>query len=206
MDFSIIKEFSFRKNPITILKLSSDGKFIACATTDETDVNVIDILNADDYSLINTLKGQSGAFTGVDWSKDATYIASSSLDGEMRIFHAKKGVMVNNYEDLKNVEWDSFSRTYGWPVMGYYDSGAERITAVQLSNKKIGRNKVLALGTEIGEVRLYNYPILALNNRFNKGEICHAGKVTCVQFSDKEDVLFTAGAEGIIYKWEIITK
>ena len=205
-EFSLVKEFSFRKNPITILKVTSDGKFIACATTDETDVNVIDILNADDYSLLTTLKGQAGAFTGLDWSKDTTYIASSSLDGEMRIFHAKKGVMVNNYEDLKNIEWDSYSRTYGWPVMGYYDSGAERLTAVQLSEKKIESNKVLALGNETGEIRVYNYPILAANNRFIKGDVCHAGKVTCVQFSDKQDVLFTAGSEGIIYKWDISTK
>ena len=205
-EFSLVKEFSFRKNPITILKVTSDGKFIACATTDETDVNVIDILNADDYSLLTTLKGQAGAFTGLDWSKDTTYIASSSLDGEMRIFHAKKGVMVNNYEDLKNIEWDSYSRTYGWPVMGYYDSGAERLTAVQLSEKKIESNKVLALGNETGEIRVYNYPILAANNRFIKGDVCHAGKVTCVQFSDQQDVLFTAGSEGIIYKWDISTK
>ena len=204
-DFTVQKEVAFRKNPITILKFSPDGKYIASATTDETDVNVIDILNAETYELITTLKGQQGAFTAIDWSKDSNYISSSSSEGEVRSFNVKKGTMIDNYVALKNVEWQSWSRTYGWPLMGYYDSGAEKIYSVETSKKPLGDNNVVIVGNETGEIRMYNYPILAPNNLFTKGNIKHAKKVCCIKLSDKQDVLFTAGAEGCLYKWDVIS-
>lgn len=204
-DLDNFKQVHFRKNPITILKYSPDNKSLASTTVDETGLNVIDILNAEnDNKITATLKGQTGNISAIDWSENGEYISASS-DLEYRIFNIKRGVMTEKYALLKNERWATWTRNYGWPLMGYYDSGASKANCCERFVNKINNDEVLAIGDEHGNLKLFKYPILASNQEALEGNSKHALGVGNLKFADEEgtsNVIFTSGTDGCLYKWD----
>ena len=76
-------------------------------------------------------------------------------------------------------------------------------TACMRSESKVHGYNLMVVGNENGAVRLYNYPIMSLSQVHVEGDMKHVGKVKRVCFDEESKVVFTAGEEGVLYKWVI---
>ena len=148
-NFEIIKEITGRNSGSSCLKYSPDNKYIAIGYKQ----GVIDIIKKEDYSRLCSLEGHSAPVNRIDWSKDSNFISSTSISGELNFYNIKKGSMVKPV-DLKNCEWDTWTREYGWPVQGCW-SGNNNLVACDRSYKELRSSKLLGAGYEDGSIRLY---------------------------------------------------
>ena len=59
---------------------------------------------------------------------------------------------------VKNVEWNTHTCTFGWPVQGIYapDQDGTDVNICAINNDKT----LVATGDDYGYVNLYNYPCL----------------------------------------------
>ncbi|CAM9624849.1 unnamed protein product, partial [Heterosigma akashiwo] len=53
-----------------------------------------------------------------DFSHDSYYVQSDSADFEHLYHYTTDGAHTNLTSQLKNVDWASYTCTYGWPVQG----------------------------------------------------------------------------------------
>jgi WD40 repeat protein len=208
-NFELTKEIKDSDKPINSLKYSPNSSYLAVGTLDNKDIAVIKIYNSNTYQLITRLMGQNGPIINMDFSMDSQYISSSSELGEFRVFSVTKGVEINKYDKFKDEEWNSWSRIYGWPLMGYYDSNVGKITSCERYEKKIKNDRIIAIGEESGNVKIYKYPIVAPNQMPLTAENNHSGKVSHLKFSIKntnEDIVLMTSSDGVLYKWNISKK
>ena len=203
-NFNEIFKKSFSNNPITSIKYSPDGSLIAFGTTDESESIVLDILNNKSNSLKNSIKGQTDLITRIDWSNDSQYVSCSSQNEEVKIYDVKKGVLMTKVDALKNEEWNTWTRNFGWALKGYYNNENSKITSCERYNKTMKNNKIIAIGNNNGEVRIYKYPIVG-NQEYCIGNYNHGDKVTNVKFAltnnNENGILVTSASDGCIYKW-----
>lgn len=208
-DFELRKEIKDNNKPITLIKYSPNSSYIAVGTSDNNDISVIKIYNSNTYETITRLIGQNGPIINLDFSMDSQYISTSSEIGELRIFSIPKAVEITKYDKFKDEEWDSWTRIFGWPLMGYYDAKVGKITSCERYEKKVNNERIIAIGEENGSIKIYKYPVIAPNQTPVLSEITHGEKVNNLKFAFKnknEDlVLMSSSSDGVLYKW-IITK
>ena len=105
---------------------------------------------------------------------------------------------------LKNEEWNTWTRNFGWALKGYYNNENSKITSCERYNKTMKNNKIIAIGNNNGEVRIYKYPIVG-NQEYCIGNYNHGDKVTNVKFAltnnNENGILVTSASDGCIYKW-----
>ena len=150
-NFEVVKVINLRNSSCTDLKYSPDNNYLAVATKD----SIVDILKRSDYTKLVSLDGHTGPVTHIDWSKDSKFISSSSLTDELNFYNARNGSQVKP-EDLKNEEWESWTREYGWPVQGCW-SGNQKVLACDRSLKEIKSSKLIAAGYDNGSIRVFRY-------------------------------------------------
>ncbi len=206
-DFSVSNNMQFRQKPISIIKYSPDGHLIAAGSISETGKFTLDIINNLSHSLVHSFEDQQDLITRIDWSQDSQYISCSSQNEEVEIYNVKKKVKLDKTDVVKNEEWNTWTQNFGWPLSGYYNSGGSKIIACERYEKTMKGDKIIAIGNENGEVRIYKYPILGEQQQFSIGDINHADKVSNVKFaltnSGEKGILFTSGNDGCLYKWDL---
>jgi microtubule-associated protein-like 6 len=208
-NFELTNEIKDNDKPINSLKYSPNSSYLAVGTSDNKDISVIKIYNPNTYQLITRLIGQNGPIINMDFSMDSQYISSSSEIGEFRVFSVTKGVEIIKYDKFKDEEWNSWNRIYGWPLMGYYDSNVGKITSCERYEKKIINDRIIAIGEESGNLKIYKYPIVAPNQMPLTADENHSGKVSHLKFSIKntnEDIVLMTSSDGVLYKWNISRK
>jgi len=207
-NFELRKEIKDNKKPITSIKYSPNSSYLAVGTSDNNDISMVKIYNSNTYELITRLIGQNGPIINIDFSMDSQYISTSSEFGELRIFSITKAVEITKYDKFKEEEWDSWTRIFGWPLLGYYDSKVGKITSCERYEKKVGNERIIAIGEEGGSIKIYKYPVIAPNQTPVIGEITHGENVNHLKFAIKnknEDiVLMSSSSDGVLYKWIIV--
>jgi len=84
--FTFEKEFKSH-NALSAVKLSPSGKYIACASAD----NTILVMEVSTLYLCHTLKAHTAGISDVTWSQDSKLIASASDDKTAIIWDAETG-------------------------------------------------------------------------------------------------------------------
>ena len=102
-------------------------------------------------------------------------------------------------EKMEN-EWNNWNLNHGWPLTGYYksDEGRNEIESCE----KCEEDNIIAIGDNKGFVKIYKYPILNEEQEFRKSEECHAKHVKKLKFGIN-NIIFSTGVDGCLYKWEI---
>jgi WD40 repeat protein len=204
-DFENPQEFvTYSNKPITALQVSPNNKYLACACVNKNNKHEIIIYKeeSEQYEVYTTFTEHNDEVIAIDWTKNSNYIACSSLQGEATIYDINKQTKVED-GSINNSDWVSWTQTSGWALNGYYESGNAHVTACMRSESKVAGHNVIAVGNEDGVVRLYNYPIVSSSQAHIEGDIKHVGKVKRVCFDEESKVVFTAGEEGILFKWVI---
>lgn len=197
-EFLISKIINCRSTPCTDIKYSPNGVYVAVAFKE----GVIEILKTEDFSKTVSLDGHTTPVSRIDWSEDSSYLSSTSINGELNFYNVKKGTKIIRTSDLRNEEWASWTRVYGWPVQGLWDNTESPITACERSKNEIKGNRLLAAGGESGLLKIYKYPCISGEQMFLSGK-GHGQKISNIKFTDSSNVLLTSSADGCICKWTL---
>ena len=112
---------------------------------------------------------------------------------------------------MRNEEWESWTREYGWPVQGCW-SGNQEVLACDRSLKEIKSSRLLAAGYDNGSIRVfkylyyynfYRYPCILEDQKYLESK-CHGQKISNIKFSTNSNVLVSTSSDGCVFKWKII--
>jgi len=127
--FTLIKEW---KSPtaLSAVKYSMNGKFLACASAD----NTIKIYEAESFNICHTLKGHALGISDIAWSHDSKLLASGSDDKTVCIWDVQSGELLKVLKGHTNyVFCVKFNRTSSLLCSGSYDESV-RIWDVKTGN------------------------------------------------------------------------
>jgi echinoderm microtubule-associated protein-like 6 len=99
---------------ITDAKFSPDGRSFALSSMDHK----LYIYDRDTFRLRGTCDRHNTAVKGFDYSEDSVYIQSDSADFEHLYFEAEDGEYFGAGSQLKDIKWNDWTCTFGWPVQG----------------------------------------------------------------------------------------
>ncbi|KAK3235754.1 hypothetical protein CYMTET_54067 [Cymbomonas tetramitiformis] len=190
-----VTEIVMRKEAISVVKFSPDGKFLAVGSHE----NVVDIYEAErSYKRCGICKGHSSYITFLDWSSDSKWVVSSSADYEILHWLADSS-RATSRAAVKDLDWASHTSVLGWPVLGIFpcDSDGTDVNTVDRSPSRLA----LVSGDDCGRVNLFKYPALGGKPKVYGG---HSSHVTCVSFSTPGDEVYsTGGHDGMVAVWKV---
>ena len=142
-------------------KFSPDGRSFAVGSMDHK----IYIYNRETFRLKGTCDRSNSYIKSFDYSDDSVYIQSDSGDYEHLYFEAEDGEYFAAGSQLKNIHWNDWTCTFGWPLQGawpYFDE-VEKGKAFEptTAHRSPGPDEnFLAIGDTAGAVKMYNFPCL----------------------------------------------
>ncbi|XP_048456105.1 echinoderm microtubule-associated protein-like 1 isoform X4 [Rhincodon typus] len=131
---------------LSVMRYSPEGNFLAIGSHD----NYIYIYTVNEngrkYSRVGKCSGHSSFITHLDWSTDSQYLMSNSGDYEILYWMPSVCKQVVSVEQVRDVEWATYTCTLGFHVFGVWPEGSDGtdINAVCRSNDK----KLLSTGSK----------------------------------------------------------
>ncbi|MEA3500819.1 MAG: caspase family protein [Candidatus Marinimicrobia bacterium] len=117
-EFQLIKTLKDHSRYVNSVSFSSDGKYLASGSWD----NTVKIYSTSDWRLIKTLKDHSGNVNSVLFSSDGQYFASGSDDKTVKIYSTPDWRLITTLKDhSKGVNSVSFSSDGKYLASGSYD-------------------------------------------------------------------------------------
>jgi len=187
--------------PIQIVKFSPNGNFLALGSRD----NIIYIYQVmEKYKKLSRMgrcMGHSSSLTHLDWSKDSTYIQSTSGDHELLFWNASICRQVPNGATLRDVEWASQSCLLSFNTIGVWP---ETVDGTDLNCCSRSNNQRLAAtGDDFGKIKLYSYPVTQPKSLYHVTG-GHSSQVTRVEFLTDDNRLMSAGGrDTALMQWEV---
>ena len=186
-----------REQPIGVLKYSPNGQYLAVGSEENT-IDIYDI--SKQYQRIGVSKGHSAKIMHLDWSTDSALLQSSSANRELLFWEMPNGVQAKFPQDLRNVDWYTWTSVIGWPVQGVIPqtSVGDDITCCDRTHTRTA----VATGDARGVLRVYQYPC-------HKGAQArcfgaHSGAITQCKFLFDDSYLITVGADMTICQWRVV--
>ena len=144
----------------------------------------------------------NASITFLDFSTDSQMIQSDSTDQEHLCHNSNDGQYFALPSQLKNVDWFTYTCTYGWPCQGIWPLKKDVGAPTPVSAHRSGDRRLLAAGTNQGQVKLYNYP--ALKSAKCSVELGHSGEVANCRFALDDGTLVTVGKQDrSIFIWRV---
>jgi len=128
----------------------------------------------------------------MDFSTDSQMIQSDSADQEHLNHNSNDGQHFGLPSQLKNVDWFTYTCTYGWPCQGIWPGKKDLGAPTPVSCNRSNDRRMIAVGESKGGVGLYNYPALSKTAK-KRQELGHAGEVSNCRFSIDDETLVTVG-------------
>eukprot|EP00794_Sanderia_malayensis_P008064 gene8064-8927_t len=186
-----------RKEEISDIKFSPDGKFVGVASHD----NMLDIYSVRRGKRCATCRGSSSYLTHFDWDIRGEMIQTNSGAREHLLFEAPSGKRKTmSWDAVARVDWSTFTCVIGPTVKGIFPPMTD-VTDVNATCRSRDY-KLIATGDDFGQVKLFQYPVLqqSARPRVYKG---HCSHVTNVRWtSDDKTVLSTGGMDASLLVWE----
>lgn len=225
------------KNDVIALRFSPDGRVLAAATRDKQVHLLMTELN---FRRLGTCRGHCGAVVRLDFSRDGRFLQTNDTAREIlywEVLTAKQvgsdvflscansaqsdqnrssqHTQIRNPTVTRELQWNSWTALYGWPVQGIWNGGGGNINpdgSVDETPMKgsqslsalpvVARSHdecTLAVG-DIKRVRLFRYP--CLNGATARSYFAHASALTGVTFlADDQRVISSGGNDLCLYQW-----
>ncbi|XP_072424628.1 echinoderm microtubule-associated protein-like 1 isoform X2 [Chiloscyllium punctatum] len=187
---------------LSVMRYSPEGNYLAIGSHD----NYIYIYTVNEngrkYSRVGKCSGHSSFITHLDWSTDSQYLMSNSGDYEILYWMPSVCKQVVSVEQVRDVEWATYTCTLGFHVFGVWPEGSDGtdINAVCRSNDK----KLLSTGDDFGKVHLFSCPCSqarAPSHTYGG----HSSHVTSVSFlHDDSQLISTGGKDMSVMQWKVI--
>ena len=185
------------------VKFSPDGTSFAVASMDQK----IYLYENNNFVLRARAEKHNASILFFDWSTDSQMVQSDSADFEHLNHNANDGAHFGLPSQLKNVDYETYTCVYGWPVQGIHPAkklgggGEDHLEPICAHRSK--DRKLLATGSDKGDIRLFNYPVISKNSKFRK-QTGHSSDVANCRFSSDDNVLITIGKhDRTILVWKV---
>nr|XP_015205768.1 PREDICTED: echinoderm microtubule-associated protein-like 5 isoform X3 [Lepisosteus oculatus] len=198
-DMTEVVHVKDRKEAIHELKYSPDGAHLAVGSND----NAVDIYGVvQRYKKVGECIGSTSFITHMDWSADSKYLQTNDGSGKRLFFRMPGGKEVTNKEELKLVQWSTWTCVLGPEVNGIWPkySDINDINSVDANFN----SHVLVTADDYGLVKLFRYPCLKKGAKFKK-YLGHSAHITNVRWShDYQWVITIGGADHSVFQWKFV--
>ncbi|KAL0170590.1 hypothetical protein M9458_035186, partial [Cirrhinus mrigala] len=116
-DMTEVVHIKDRKEAIHELKYSPDGAHLAVGSNDNS-VDIYGVVQR--YKKVGECVGSSSFITHMDWSTDSKYLQTNDGNGRRLFYRMPSGKEVTNREELKLVQWSSWTCVLGPEVNGIW--------------------------------------------------------------------------------------
>ncbi|KAK7903892.1 hypothetical protein WMY93_016499 [Mugilogobius chulae] len=154
-DMTEVVHIKDRKEAIHELKYSPDGTHLAVGSNDNS-VDIYGVVQR--YKKVGECIGSSSFITHMDWSTDSKYLQTNDGSGRRLFYRMPSGKEVSNREELKLVQWASWTCVLGPEVNGIWPkySDINDINSVDANFN----NQILVTADDYGLVKLLRYPCI----------------------------------------------
>ncbi|XP_016361551.1 echinoderm microtubule-associated protein-like 5 isoform X5 [Sinocyclocheilus anshuiensis] len=198
-DMTEVVHIKDRKEAIHELKYSPDGAHLAVGSNDNS-VDIYGVVQR--YKKAGECVGSSSFITHMDWSTDSKYLQTNDGNGRQLFYRMPSGKEVTNREELKLVQWSSWTCVLGPEVNGIWPkySDINDINSVEANFS----SQVLVTADDYGLVKLFRYPCVRKGAKFKK-YLGHSAHITNVRWShDYQWVITIGGADHSVFQWKFV--
>ncbi|XP_016405479.1 echinoderm microtubule-associated protein-like 5, partial [Sinocyclocheilus rhinocerous] len=198
-DMTEVVHIKDRKEAIHELKYSPDGAHLAVGSNDNS-VDIYGVVQR--YKKAGECVASSSFITHMDWSIDSKYLQTNDGNGRRLFYRMPSGKEVTNREELKLVQWSSWTCVLGPEVNGIWPkySDINDINSVDANFN----SQVLVTADDYGLVKLFRYPCVRKGAKFKK-YLGHSAHITNVRWShDYQWVITIGGADHSVFQWKFV--
>uniref|UniRef100_A0A673LU81 Echinoderm microtubule-associated protein-like 5 n=1 Tax=Sinocyclocheilus rhinocerous TaxID=307959 RepID=A0A673LU81_9TELE len=178
---------------------SPDGAHLAVGSNDNS-VDIYGVVQR--YKKAGECVASSSFITHMDWSIDSKYLQTNDGNGRRLFYRMPSGKEVTNREELKLVQWSSWTCVLGPEVNGIWPkySDINDINSVDANFN----SQVLVTADDYGLVKLFRYPCVRKGAKFKK-YLGHSAHITNVRWShDYQWVITIGGADHSVFQWKFV--
>ncbi|XP_057714633.1 echinoderm microtubule-associated protein-like 5 isoform X2 [Corythoichthys intestinalis] len=198
-DMTEVVHIKDRKEAIHELKYSPDGAHLAVGSNDNS-VDIYGVVQR--YKKVGECIGSNSFITHMDWSTDSKFLQTNDGSGRRLFYRMPSGKEVTNREELKLVQWASWTCVLGPEVNGIWPkySAINDINSVDANFN----NQVLVTADDYGLVKLLRYPCIKKGAKCKK-YLGHSAHITNVRWShDYQWVISIGGADHSVFQWKFV--
>uniref|UniRef100_A0A3Q4GGM9 EMAP like 5 n=1 Tax=Neolamprologus brichardi TaxID=32507 RepID=A0A3Q4GGM9_NEOBR len=198
-DMTEVVHIKDRKEAIHELKYSPDGAHLAVGSNDNS-VDIYGVVQR--YKKVGECIGSTSFITHMDWSTDSKYLQTNDGSGRRLFYRMPSGKEVTNREELKLVQWATWTCVLGPEVNGIWPkySDINDINSVDANFN----NQVLVTADDYGLVKLLRYPCVKKGAKFKK-YLGHSAHITNARWShDYQWVVTIGGADHSVFQWKFV--
>uniref|UniRef100_A0A8C7DL04 EMAP like 5 n=1 Tax=Oncorhynchus kisutch TaxID=8019 RepID=A0A8C7DL04_ONCKI len=199
-DMTEVVHIKDRKEAIHELKYSPDGAHLAVGSNDNS-VDIYSVVQR--YKKVGECIGSTSFITHMDWSTDSKYLQTNDGNRKRLFYRMPSGKEVTNREELKLVQWSSWTCVLGPEVNGIWPKYSE-INDINSVDANFN-NQVLVTADDYGLVKLLRYPCVRKGAKFKK-YLGHSAHITNARWShDHQWVITIGGADHSVFQWKFVT-
>jgi microtubule-associated protein-like 6 len=190
------------KQWISDIKFSNDGRTVVAGAHD-CKIYIYNVVERKELSLKTVFTKHNAVINHLDLSVDSRFMQSNCAGYELLFSDITTGKQITNPNEVKDVKWQSWTCTLGWPVQGIW--GAEMkgsdINAVARSHT----GHLLATSDDSGKVHLFRYPVMDTNKKGEKSLQFsgHSSHIMNIKFTAGDEYLISVGGnDKCIFQWK----
>jgi microtubule-associated protein-like 6 len=175
------------------------GRRLAVSSHD----NNIYVFDRKSYTRTAVLRGHSSYITHMDFSADGRFLQSNCGAYELLFWDVDRGRQITSASSLRDVHWETWTCTLGWPVQGIWPPEADG-TDVNSVDRSPDKN-LLVTADDSGKVKLFRYPAPQTEgSAFRTGE-GHSSHVTNARFlANGKTTVTTGGNDRCVFQWNVV--
>ena len=200
------------KQWISDIKWSPDGSTL-CAAAHDCKIYIYDVVFREvnigkhqptvvtaSLKLRTTFRKHSSVINHIDISREGRYMQSNCSAYELLFCDLGTGKQVTMSSQLKDVDWDTWSCTLGWPVQGIWQKSMDGSDINATARSHSGH--LLATSDDMGQVHLFRYPVIHKDAAY-LSYTGHSSHVTNVRWSAADETLISCGgADKCVFQWK----
>ncbi len=202
------------KQWVSVVRFSADGHTLAVGAHD-CKIYIYDVTLEEDLaatsdgfrvaksatlSLRCTFRKHNSVINHLDLSTNGRYMQSNCSAYELLFSDTSNGKQITSASELKDVSWDSWTCTLGWPVQGVWVTGMDGSDINTVARSSSGH--LVATGDDFGKIRLFRYPSIQ-NHAHSLAYSGHSSHVMNVKWSAADECLISCGGnDKCIMQWK----
>ncbi|OQS03517.1 microtubule-associated protein, partial [Thraustotheca clavata] len=197
----IVFEDKPSKEWLSEIKFSPNNTCLAVGSHD-TGIYLYSI-NGNKITKMGVFRKHTSYITHFDFSHDSKYLQSNCGAYELLFSDPQSGKQITSARSLRDVIWETWTSTLGWPVQGIWPPCADG-TDIN-STHRSSSHTLLVTGDDFGKVKLFRYPCVAKQS-VSLVYSGHSSHVTMVRWLHQDSfVISTGGLDRSIMQWAHMT-
>lgn len=200
-DLEVVHEERRSKLSIADLKFSPNGATLAVGSEDGR-VYLHDV--AKQFALRASSGKSNDEVRWMDWSEDGTVLQVGTGEADLALIDANDGARLAALSSHRDTRWETITCPYGWYVQGIWprlETPGYDVLSVDRSHDE----RLLAVSTVDGDLRVYAYPVQTMPNKPFLTVRGHGQMATKARFTaDDSHLISLDGYSGTIFTYRVL--